>query len=93
MPDWSRGKQRLPVGAPHHLDHVPARAAEGSLQFVDDLAVAAHRAIQALQIAVDHEDQVVELLARGQGELRAHGFRLVGFAVADERPNFAAVLA
>ncbi len=33
-------------------------------QFGDDLAVAAHRSIQPLQVAVDDEDQIVELLAR-----------------------------
>jgi hypothetical protein len=51
---------------PQQLDHVPAGAAEFAFQFLDDLAVAAHRAVQALQVAVDHEDQVVQLLARGQ---------------------------
>jgi hypothetical protein len=34
------------------------------LQLVDDAAVAAHRAVQPLQVAVDHPDQVVQLLAR-----------------------------
>jgi hypothetical protein len=58
------GQQRIPVAAPEHLDDVPAGAAEGGFQFLDDLAVAAHRAVEALQVAVDDEDQVVELLAR-----------------------------
>ena len=39
-------------------------------QFLDDAAVAAHRTVQPLQIAVDHEDQVVELFARGQRAAR-----------------------
>ena len=64
-------QQLIPAGAPDHFDHVPAGAAEGRFQFLDDLAVAAHRAIQPLQIAVDDENQVVELLARSQRELRA----------------------
>ena len=52
--------------APDHLDHVPAGAAEIGFQLLDDLAVAAHRAVEALQVAVDDEDQVVEPLARRQ---------------------------
>jgi hypothetical protein len=64
-----------------------AGAAEHRLQFLDDLAVATHRAIEALQVAVDDEDQVIELLACRQRD-RAERFRLVGFAVAEERPHF-----
>ena len=59
------GEQTIPLGTPYHLDHVPSGAAEHPFQFLDDLAVAAHRTIEPLQIAVDHEDQVVELLAPG----------------------------
>ena len=79
-------QQRIPVVAPDDLDHVPAGAAEDAFQFLDDLAVAAHRAVEPLQVAVDDEDQVVELLARGQRD-RAERFRLVAFAVAEERPH------
>ncbi len=81
-------KQLVPIGAPDHLDDVPAGAAKSSFQFLDDLAIAAHRAIEALQIAVHHEDQVVQLLARSQGQ-RTHRLGLVGLAIADERPHFA----
>jgi hypothetical protein len=42
------GQQGIPVGAPDHLDDVPSRPAEGRLELLDDLAVAAHRAVQAL---------------------------------------------
>ena len=56
-------EQPVPIAAPDHFDDVPAGAAEGRLQLLDDFAVAAHRTVEALQIAVDHEDQVVELLA------------------------------
>jgi hypothetical protein len=57
-----RGEQRSQCG-PRSLDDVPAGAAEDAFEFLDDLAVAAHRAVEALQVAVDDEDQVVELLA------------------------------
>ena len=60
------GQQRVPVAAPNDLDHVPAGAAEDGLQLLNDLAVAADRAVEPLEIAVDDEDQVVQLLARGQ---------------------------
>src|SRR6266540_1158029 len=59
------GEQRVPVAAPDHLDDVPAGAAEGALQLLDDLAVAAHRPVEPLQVAVHDEDEVVELLAAG----------------------------
>ena len=62
----SRGQQLVPARAPQDLDDVPAGAAEIAFQLLDDLAVAAHRAVEALQVAVDDEDQVVELLAAGQ---------------------------
>ena len=84
----SRASKRIPILAPEHLDDVPAGAAEGGFQFLDDFAVAAHRTVEALQIAVDDEDQVVEFLAGAQRE-RAHGFGLVHFAIAEERPDFA----
>src|SRR5262249_9319190 len=51
-----------------------------------DLAVAADRAVEALQVAVDHEDEVVEVLAGGQRDA-AQGFGLVGLAVAQEAPD------
>ena len=81
-------EQRIPVAAPDHLDDVPAGAAEDRFELLDDLAVAAHRAVEPLQVAVDDEDQVVELLARRQAD-RAERFRLVGLAVAEERPDLA----
>ena len=79
-------EQVVPLRAPDALDHVPAGAAEDRFELLDDLAVAAHRAVEALQVAVDHEDQVVELLARRQRD-GAERFGLVGLAVAEERPD------
>ncbi len=83
-----RGEQRIPARAPDHLDHVPAGAAEVGLELLDDLAVAAHRAVEALQVAVDDPDQVVEPLAAGEPD-RAHRLGLVHLAVAEERPHLA----
>ena len=80
--------QAVPVAAPDHLDHIPAGAAENGFQFLNNLAIAAYRAVQPLQVAVHHEDQIVEPLARSQGD-RAERLRLVHFAVAEERPHFA----
>ena len=83
-------EQRVPVHAPHELDDVPAGAAEVALEFLDDLAVAAHRSVEALQVAVDDEDQVVQRLARGHAD-RAHRLRLVHLAVAAEAPDLASL--
>ena len=81
-------QERVPPRAPDDLDHVPARAAEVRLELLDDLAVAAHRPVEALKVAVDHPDEVVQLLAPGQGG-RAHRLGLVHLAVAQERPHLA----
>ena len=81
-------QQRIPARAPYHLDHVPAVAAEVCLELLDDLAVAAHGAVEALQVAVDDEDEVVEALAAGHRD-RAQRLGLVHLAVAHERPHLA----
>ena len=82
-------EQAVPVAAPDQLDDVPAGAGEELLELVDDAAVAAHRAVQPLQVAVDDPDQVVELLACGQRQ-RAHRLGLVHLAVAEHAPDLAA---
>jgi hypothetical protein len=81
-------QQRVPLAAPEQLDHVPARTAELAFELLDDLAVAAHRAVEALQVAVDDEDQVVQLLARRQAD-GTQAFHLVHLAVAAEHPDLA----
>ena len=78
-------EQRVPTAVPDQLDDVPAGAAELRLQLLDDLAVAAHRPVEALEVAVDDEGQVVQALARGDGQL-AERLRLVHLAVTEERP-------
>ncbi len=81
-------EQRVPIRPPQHLDHIPAGAAEIALQFLHHTTVAANRAVETLQVAVDDENQVIELFACRQrnGALR---FRLVHLAVAHERPDLA----
>jgi len=81
-------QQRIPAAAPQALDDIPARAAKLPFQLLDDLAVAAHRAIEALQVAVDDEDQIIEMLARGQVD-RALALGLVHLAVTQEHPDLA----
>ncbi len=76
-------QQGVPFAAPHHLDDVPAGAAEERLQLLDDLAVAAHRAVEALQVAVDHEGQVVQAFQRPYVRQPA-AFGLVHLAVAQK---------
>ena len=81
-------KQAIPIGAPHELDHVPAGPGEQGLEFIDDAAVAAHRAVESLQVAVDDPRQVVQALARSQRE-RAHALGLVHLAIAEDAPDAA----
>ncbi len=80
------GEQVVPLAAPDDLDDVPAGAAEDRLELLDDLAVAADRAVEPLQVAVDDEGQVVEALAGGDVE-GAERLGLVRLAVAEERPD------
>ena len=54
----------VPLASPDDLDHVPASAAEEALQLLDDLSVAAHRTIKALQVAVHHPGEIVQAFAR-----------------------------
>ena len=79
-------QQLVPLAAPHDLDHVPAGADEEALQLLDDLAVAAHWAVETLQVAVDHEGEVVQAVQGGHLD-QAAGFRLVHLAVAEECPD------
>ncbi len=71
---------------PDDLDDVPARSAELRLELLDDLAVASHRSVQALEVAVDDEGQVVQVLLRGDVQ-RAARLDLIHLAVAEERPG------
>ena len=79
-------QQRVPLAPPDHLDDVPACATEERLQFLDDLAVAADRTVEALQIAVDDVGQVVQPVDGRQVDQAAR-FDLVQLAVAQERPD------
>ena len=79
-------EQVVPLAAPDDLDDVPSGAAEEALELLDDLAVAAHRAVEALEVAVDDEREVVEALVRGHLQLAA-ALDLVHLAVAEERPH------
>src|SRR6476469_4071197 len=56
--------QAVPITAPDDLDYVPSGAAENRLEFLNDLAVAAHRPVEPLQVAVDDPDKIVEFFAR-----------------------------
>ena len=81
-------KEPVPVRPPEELHHVPARAGKQAFEFLDDRAVAAHRAVEPLQVAVHDKDQVVEPFAYGERE-PGERFRLVHLAIADEGPDLA----
>ena len=79
-------EQLVPGRAPQRLDDVPAGAAELGLQLLHDLEVGADRAVEALQVAVDDEGEVVQALTGRQREGRRR-LGLVHLAVAEERPD------
>ena len=81
------GRQEgVPFASPDDFDDVPAGAAEVGFQLLDDLAVATDRSVEALQVAVDDERQVVESFAGGDAE-GSQCLGLVHLAVADEGPD------
>src|SRR5437016_4423607 len=53
--------QIVPVGSPNTLDDVPPRATENRFQLLNDLAIAANGAVEPLQVAVHHKNQIVQL--------------------------------
>ena len=79
-------QQGVPVAAPDALDDVPARAPEDGFQLLDDLVVAPDRTVEPLQVAVDHENEVVELLQDRHGD-GAEGLGLVHLPVAHHDPD------
>ena len=81
--------EAVPVGAPDAFDDVPSSAAEDGFEFLDDFSVAAYGSIETLQVAVDNEDQIVEIFAGSERDgTERLGF--IHFAIAQERPNFSA---
>ena len=83
-------KKPVPIRAPHQLDNIPAGPTEQFFQLINDAAIATYRAVEPLQIAVDHPHQIVEALAGGQRQ-RAHAFRLVHLAIAEHAPYLAGI--
>ena len=81
-------KQRIPVGTPQHFQHVPTSTRVKTFKLLNDRAIAAHRAIEPLQIAIDHENQIVEPLAGGERE-RSERLGFVHLAIADKTPHLA----
>ena len=82
------GNQRIPIAAPNQLDDIPTRATEFAFQLLDDLAIATHRAVQTLQIAVDDKHQVVQLFTRGQTN-GTERFHFIHFTVTTKHPDLA----
>mmetsp|Transcript_50947 Transcript_50947/g.163495 ORF Transcript_50947/g.163495 Transcript_50947/m.163495 type:complete len:320 (-) Transcript_50947:524-1483(-) len=76
------------LASPDQLDHIEASAAESSLEFLNDLAVAPDRSVQTLIVAIDDHDHVVQPLAAGHRD-RGNALGLVHFSVADEGPHTA----
>ena len=80
------GEKLIPLAAPDDFDDVPASSTECRFELLDDLRVASNRTVEPLQIAVHHECQIVEVLARGERD-RAERFRFVDLTVAQKRPD------
>ena len=76
----------IPTVTPDDFDDIPTRTAKCGLQFLDDFSVAPDGPIEALQVAVDDEDEVIEFFAGGQRD-GTQRFWFVAFAIAQYRPR------
>jgi hypothetical protein len=72
--------------APNKLDAVEASSSIHALELLDHLGVASHRSIEALVVAVDNHDQVVEALAACHSDTGCQ-LRLVHLTIPDEAPD------
>ena len=79
-------QEGVPVAAPDALDDVPSRAPEDGLEFLDDLVVAPDGTVEPLQVAIDHEDEVVEVFDDRHGD-GAEGLGFVHLSVAHHDPH------
>src|SRR5213593_3071839 len=80
-----RCQEGIPIGTPDHFDDVPARATKKRLELLNDLAVAAHRAVEPLQITVNYPNEIIEVFTRRERQC-ARSLRLIHFAVTGETP-------
>ena len=80
-------EESVPIASPDHLDHIPTRTTEDRFKLLNDLAVSSHRTVEALQIAINDKDKVVEFLTRSERNC-TESFGLVAFSVTQERPYF-----
>lgn len=85
-PVFVRSEQRIPIRSPDNFDNIPSSAPKSRFQLLNDLAIASHRAIETLQVAVDYPDEIVQIFPACQGEC-SRRFRLIHFAIADKTPN------
>ena len=65
------GQQVVPLATPNDLYDVPAGTSEEGFELLHDLSVTANRSIESLEIAVDHEGQVVKTVIRRELECTA----------------------
>src|SRR5271163_612950 len=56
-------KKFVPGRAPNDFDDVPTGAAEHAFEFLNDFAVAANGAVEALQVAVNNPDEIIKFFA------------------------------
>src|SRR5580698_8356513 len=79
-------KQLVPIRTPDDLDNIPTGAPKHPFKLIDDPLVPANRAIEPLQVAVDHEDQVIQFLSRTKRD-RPQRVNLVCLAVTHKGPD------
>ncbi|CQR22796.1 Uncharacterised protein [Yersinia enterocolitica] len=76
-------QQLIPTTTPNHFQNLPASTTEDTFQLINDFAVTSNRAIKALQVTVDNENQVIQFFTGRDGD-RTFGFWLIHLAVAQE---------
>ena len=81
----------IPATAPNHLEYLPIRAAEGTLQFLNNFAVTPNGTVQSLEIAVHHQHEIIESLACSNIDGTEY-LGLIRLAVTDKTPDSGVIL-
>src|SRR3989304_2074169 len=57
------GKQWVPIVPPYNLDDIPSSATKNGFEFLDNFAIPTYWPVKSLQIAIDDENQIIQLLS------------------------------
>ena len=77
--------------APDNFNHVPARTSENAFQLLNNFAISTNRPIEALQVAINHENQIVETFSSCLS-YSPQRFGFIHLSIAKKGPDFAIIV-